>query len=257
MKKVVNVLLALCIVALIYIVYGSIMDPIKFQAEKKLRDKAVIERLMDIKAAQTEYKYQHDSYCDNFDTLAAFIRTGQLPITKKIGELTDDQMENNWTEKKVLDLYDKALAAENAAANLTGRRAAQKKIEADTLWEKAAREGFIRILEDGSKEFLFSRETEFVSLYDSLYKGRIDPDSLRYVPFSNGKQFEMSIATDTAKTGVVNYSFEAKTLFVTYLGPESENGGLDKQEIINLLEDCDDRGRYRGMKVDNNSGNWE
>ena len=33
--------------------------------------------------------------------------------------------------------------------------------------------------------------------------------------------------------------------------------GLDKQEIINLLEDCDDRGHYRGMKVDNNSGNWE
>ena len=257
MKKVVNVLLALCIVALIYIVYGSIMDPIRFKNEKGIRDKAVIARLMDIKAAQTEYNYQHDGYCDNFDTLAAFIKTGQLPITKKIGELTDDQMENNWTEKKVLDLYDKALAAENAAANLTGRRAAQKKIEADTLWEKAAKEGFIEILPDGTKNFLFSRETEFVSLYDSLYKGRINPDSLRYVPFSNGKQFEMSVSSDTSKAGVISHTFEAKTLFINYLGEESEGGGLDKQEIINLLEDCDDRGRYRGMKVDNNSGNWE
>ena len=81
MKKVVNILLSICILALIYIVYGSIMNPIKFTNEKKIRDKAVIQRLMDIKAAQTEYNYQHDGYCDNFDTLAAFIRTGKLPIT--------------------------------------------------------------------------------------------------------------------------------------------------------------------------------
>lgn len=257
MKKVVNILLSICILALIYIVYGSIMNPIKFTNEKKIRDKAVIQRLMDIKAAQTEYNYQHDGYCDNFDSLAAFIRTGKLPITKKIGELTDDQLENNWTENKVLTLYAKAQTAEQEAATLTGRKAKQKQIEADTLWEKAAKEGFIEILEDGTKKFLFSRETEFVSLYDSLYKGRINPDSLRYVPFSNGKEFELTISSDTSKTGVITHGFEAKTLFVDYLGENSEDGGLDKQEIINLLEDCDDRGRYRGMKVDNNSGNWE
>lgn len=257
MKKVVNILLAICIVALIYIVYGSIMNPIRFANEKSIRDKAVIERLMDIKAAQTEYNYQHSGYCNDFDTLAAFIKTGKLPITKKIGELTDDQLENNWTENKVLALYAKAQTAEQEAANLKGRKAAQKQYEADTLWQRAAKEGFITINEDGTKEFLFSRETEFVSLYDSLYKGRINPDSLRYVPFGNGKEFELSTSSDTSKAGVITYTFEAKTLFVNYLGAESEGGGLDKQEIINLLEDCDDRGRYRGMKVDNNSGNWE
>ena len=91
------------------------------------------------------------------------------------------------------------------------------------------------------------RLTEFVSLYDSLYKGRINPDSLRYVPFSNGKEFELTISSDTSKTGVITHGFEAKTPFVDYLGENSEDGGLDKQEIINLLEDCDDRGRYRGM----------
>ena len=257
MKKVVNILLAICIVALIYIVYGSIMNPIRFANEKKTRDQAVIQKLMDIKAAQTEYNYQHDGYCDNFDSLAAFIKTAQLPITKKIGELTDDQLENNWTENKVLALYAKAQTAEQEAATLKGRKAAQKQYEADTLWQRAAKEGFIEILEDGTKNFLFSRETEFVSLYDSLYHGRINPDSLRYVPFSNGKEFELSVSSDTSKTGVISHTFEAKTLFVNYLGAESEGGGLDKQEIINLLEDCDDRGRYRGMKVDNNSGNWE
>ena len=143
------------------------------------------------------------------------------------------------------------------ASQLTGRKAAQKQYEADTLWQRAATEGFIKINPDGTKDFIFSRETEWVSLYDSLYKGRIDPDSLRYVPFSDNKEFELSTSSDTSKAGVISHTFEAKTLFVDYLGPTSYNGGLDKQEIINLLEDCDDRGRYRGMKVDNNSGNWE
>ena len=257
MKKVINILLAICIVALIYIVYGSIMNPIRFANEKGIRDRAVIERLMDIKAAQTEYNYQHDGYCSNFDTLAEFIKTAQLPIIRKIGDLTDDQLENNWTENKVLALYAKARSAELEASQLTGRKAAQKQYEADTLWQRAATEGFITIKADGTKEFLFSRETEWVSLYDSLYHGRINPDSLRYVPFSEGKEFELTTSSDTSKAGVISHTFEAKTLFVDYLGPNSYNGGLDKQEIINLLEDCDDRGRYRGMKVDNNSGNWE
>ena len=258
MKKVVNILLGICIVVLGYCVYESIMGPIRFENEKGIRDQAVIARLMDIKAAQTEYNYQHGGYCDNFDTLAEFIKTAQLPIVKKIGELTDDQLDNNWTENKVLTLYAKARTAEQDAAKLTGRKAAQKQYEADTLWQRAATEGFIVIKEDGTKEFLFSRETEFVSLYDSLYKGKINPDSLRYVPFSApGVEFELTTSSDTAKTGVITHTFMAQTPFESYLGSESYNGGLDKQEIINLLEDCDDRGRYRGMRVDNNSGNWE
>lgn len=259
MKKLINTLLALCIVALIYVVYGSIMGPIRFAQEKAIRDKAVIQRLMDIKAAQTEYKNTYRmGYCDNFDTLIAFIKTGELPITKRIGELTDDQMENGWTESKVLQLYNRAKAAEQAAAQLKGRQAKNKQIEADTLWQKAVDEGFVEILEDGTRNFLFSRETEFVNLYDSLYKGRLNPDSIRFVPFNTkGVEFEMTTASDTSKLGIITDSFQAQALFIDYLGPDSENGGLDRQEIINLLEDCDDRGRYQGMRVDNNSGNWE
>ena len=252
MKKLINTLLALCIVALVYIVYDSILGPIRFAKEKDIRDKAVIQKLMDIKAAQSEYNnLYHMGYCDNFDTLIAFIKTAELPITRRIGELTDDQMENEWTEDKVLMLYAKANAAEQAAKQLKGRQARNKQIEADTLWEKAAKEGFIKFREDGTKEFIFSRETEWVSLYDSLYNGRMNPDSLRYVPFTDGIEFELTTSSDTSKLGLVTHSFEAQALFEDYLE------GLDKQEIINLLEDCDDRNRYRGMKVDNNSGNWE
>lgn len=251
MKKVINILLAICIVALVYIVYGSIMGPIRFANEKGIRDKAVITRLTEIKEAQTEYNHQHNGYCDNFDSLVVFIKTAQLPITKKVGELTDDQLDANWTENKVLALYAKARNAEAEAAKLTGRRAANKKYEADTLWQRAAKEGFIIINEDGSKEFLFSRETAYVSLYDSLYHGKLNPDSIGYIPFGNGAMFELETDSDVTKSGLVQYSFIAKAPYKVYLE------GLDKQEIINLLEECDDRGRYRGLTVDNNSGNWE
>lgn len=259
MKKVVNILLSLCIIAMIYVVYESIMGPIRFAQEKEIRDKAVIEKLLEIKAVQNEYNnLLRGGYCDNFDTLAAFIRTAQIPIVNRVGELTDDQLDHDWTEAKVLTLYAKARSAEIEAERLTGRKAANKRIEADTLWQKAAREGFIILHEDGTKEFLFSRETEFVSLYDSIFKGKvIDPDSLRYVPYGNGAMFELSIESDTSATDVVSHSFQAQTSFESYLGPNSYGGGLDRQELINLLEDCDDRGRYRGMRVDNNSGNWE
>jgi len=259
MKKLINTLLALCIVVLIYVVYGSIMGPINFAKEKEIRDKAVIQRLMDIKAAQTEYNnLTHSGYCDNFDSLIAFIKTAELPITKKVGELTDDQLENNWTEDKVLILYAKAQTAEDAAKKLSGRQARNKQIEADTLWQKAVDEGFVEILEDGTKRFLFSRDTEWVSLYDSLYHGRINPDSIRYVPFNdNGLEFELTTQADTSKLGLISFTFQAQTEFVNYLGADSQDGGLDKQEIINLLEDCADRQRYPGMRVDNNSGNWE
>ena len=251
MKKFINILLGICIVALIYIVYGSIMGPIRFANDKGIRDRAVINRLVDIKNAQYEYNHQHSGYCDNFDSLIAFIKTAQLPTIRKVGNLTDDQLEAGWKEGEVLNLYQKARRAELEAAKLTGAKAAKKKIEADTLWQKAEREGFIKIKADGTKEFLFSRDTVWTSLYDSLYHGQLDPDSIRFIPFSDNVQFELTSSSDTSKAGVISYSFEAKAPYEAYLG------GLDKQEIINLLEDCDDRNRYRGMKVDNNSGNWE
>lgn len=61
----------------------------------------------------------------------------------------------------------------------------------------------------------------------------------------------MQIACDTTVTGAIQYSFSAQTLFTDYLG------GLDRQELINIINDRRDRGIYEGMRVDNNSGNWE
>ncbi len=252
MKKVINTLLILCIAGLAYVYYGSIMGPINFQKDKSIRDNAVIERLVAIKDAQNEYNKQHGGeFCSDFDSLIAFVRTGELPIVRKLGNLTDDQLEANWTENKILKLYEDANIAEELSKTLTGSKAAQKAKLAKELWDSAAAAGFVTYNEDGSKNFSFSRDTVWVNMYDSLYHGKLDLDSMSFIPFSNGEKFELTTSTDTSKSGLVQYSFMVKAPFESYLG------GLDKQEIINLLEDCDDRGRFRGLTVDNNSGNWE
>ena len=49
MKTVINLVLAACVIGLVYICFGSIMGPINFDNEKSVRDKAIIARLIDIR----------------------------------------------------------------------------------------------------------------------------------------------------------------------------------------------------------------
>ena len=102
MKKVLNVLLALCVVGLAYICVGSIMGTINFEKVRKAREKEIIARLIDIRSAQVEFRNQNGGqYTDSFDDLIGFVKNGSLPFVKKVGELTDIQLENGWTESKV------------------------------------------------------------------------------------------------------------------------------------------------------------
>ena len=105
MKTVLNLVLAACVICLVYICYGSIMGPINFDKAKKTREKAIIARLIDIRKAQQEYRTVHNgAYTANFDSLITFVKTAKLPFIMKVGSLTDDQLNNGMTEKKAMDL---------------------------------------------------------------------------------------------------------------------------------------------------------
>ena len=94
MKTVINLVLAACAVVLVYICYGSIMGPINFDKEKKVREDAIIARLIDIRKAQQEYrKLHHGMYAPKLDTLIDFVKNQKLPFVMKIGQLTDKQLE--------------------------------------------------------------------------------------------------------------------------------------------------------------------
>ncbi len=229
MKKVAfNLLLLVAIVGLAFICYRSIMDPIEFEEQRGAREKDIIARLIDIRTAQIEYRNNHQgAYTDNFDTLIDYIKTAQMPIVLKVGELNDEQLERGLTEKKVLEMI--------AKAEKTGK------------WADVEKEG----LRD------FRRDTTWIALVDTIYGKGFNVDSMKYVPYGNGTQFELATSCDTTKSGSAQWLFEARTPFETYLT------GINDQEMKNLISAQKKLGRYCGLKVgdveqpNNNAGNWE
>lgn len=228
MRTVINIVLGVCVIVLAYICYQSILGPIRFDEEKTHREKKVIARLMDIRKAQIEYRNLHQGqYTASFDTLIAFVKNQKIPFVSKEGTLTDAQLDNGMTEKKAMALISKAKKTGN--------------------WSEVEKEGLMG----------FKRDTLWVNVTDTIFPKGFNPDSLRYVPFSNGALFEMAIKNDTTKSGAPIYLFEAKTPYDSYLQ------GLDRQEITNLKDMQTKLGKYAGLQVgsietpNNNAGNWE
>jgi len=89
MKTVIQVLLAIAIVGLSYVLYESIMKPIRFNKEKKVRYDATIQRLKDIRTCQNAFKSENQKFTGSFDTLIEFIKNGNFKVIKQIGSLDD------------------------------------------------------------------------------------------------------------------------------------------------------------------------
>jgi hypothetical protein len=102
MKKVIQILLVLAILFLAYKVYTSISTPIDFQREQKLRSDAVVESLKNIRKAELAFKEVNGKFTANWDSLVNFVKTGKIPLVRKIGTLTDEQLEKGLTEAEAL-----------------------------------------------------------------------------------------------------------------------------------------------------------
>ena len=228
MKTVINIILALCAIGLVYVCYGSIMGPINFENTKKAREKEVIARLINIRKAQVEFRTVNEGkYTASFDTLIDFVKNGKLPFVRKEGSLTDAQLEAGMTEKKAMKLIDKAKKTGN--------------------WKEVEKEGLMN----------FKRDTMWVAVLDTIFPKGFNADSLRYVPFGNGTEFEMVTRSDTTKSGAPLNLFQAQTPYETYIGD------LDHQQLVNLKDVQTKLGKYCGLRVgdietpNNNAGNWE
>lgn len=89
MKKIIQIVLALVIVALVYVIYDQISTPIRFDNELKTRKAQVIERIKDIRTAQRAFKSKYQHFTGDFDSLAAFILTDTLELERKIVDEDD------------------------------------------------------------------------------------------------------------------------------------------------------------------------
>jgi len=103
---------------------------------------------------------------------------------------------------------------------------------------------------------LISRDTIRVSVLDSLFRRGFAVDSLRFVPFTRGVEFELGAGI--VRAGNVDVPvFEAKVENNTLLH------GLDPQLLVNFNADRVQKTRFAGLRVGsleettNNAGNWE
>lgn len=239
MKKLINVVLGVCALAMLWICYRSISDQQSFETEVKQRELAVKARLIEIRQVEDAYKEQHKDddgkgyFCGDWDTLIAFIKDGQLPTVIKQGVLTEDQMEKGLTEAKAAAIVNRGNQAEIAANGLQG----------------------------------FRRDTIWVSLLDSLFDADYNVDEIRYIPYSdaNGgpkKEFDLIATMGRTKSDDWIYVMECSATFDTYLVGSSK---LWKREAANRTEVAEGMGNFPGLKIgeasavnwNNNAGNWE
>lgn len=228
-KKIVNLVLGVCALLLLFICWHSITDTIGFDDEVKQREDVVKARLIDIRKAEEEYKSQHDgTYCADWSVLIDFVKNGKLPIVMKQGDLSDDQMDKGLTE------------ASAAAIVNSGNQAA--------------------IVANGLQNF--RRDTVWVSLRDSLYKQEgFEPDSMRYIPFSQGDTFEIVAVPVTTRSGTIMQVMECSAPDSSFLKGMGKAG---KRLVYNRAEEADAKGVYAGLRIgeassnwNNNAGNWE
>lgn len=229
-KTVINVILGVCAIGLLYITYRSIMDDIDFDDEVAAREQVVKTRLLQIRDAEEAYKMQSPdgAYCADWNTLIDFIKNGKLPVVIKEGVLSDAQMEKGLTEASAARIVNSGNQAAIAANGLQG----------------------------------FRRDTTWVSLKDSLYKGlNLNYDSLRYIPFAESDTFELIAIPNTTKSGAIIQVMECNAPFSSYLKGMGKRG---KRMIYNRTQDAEEKGVYPGLKIgeagdgwNNNAGNWE
>lgn len=89
MKKVILIVLAVVIVALVYVFINSIRAPMNFKKEVATREAAVIERIKDIRTAQRAYRQKNLRFTSSFDTLIDFVLNDSLVFTRAIGSADD------------------------------------------------------------------------------------------------------------------------------------------------------------------------
>lgn len=220
----------LVIIGLVYLLFRSINEPVKFQNELKQRTNVAVERLKDIRTLQVTYKDTYGHYAPVMDSLIDFYNNGKITIIRQIGS-EDDSVAVLHTD-----------AVKKSLRNLSGEKLMEKLYE---LYENGDNNLIIRIPQlTDVKDTLFTKRPDF----------RVN--DLRYIPFSDGDTVIMRSIIKTV-SGVEVPLFEAQMPYWSLLK------GMDRQQIVNLVAEREDTDRYPGLMVgsvtnaNNNAGNWE
>lgn len=89
MKTAIQIVLALVIVVLGYLIYDSIMEPVRFNKEAARREARIIERLKDIRTAQIAHRTRYGTFLGDLDSLVHFVKYDSIVILRAIGTVPD------------------------------------------------------------------------------------------------------------------------------------------------------------------------
>ena len=209
-KKIAQIVLAVVIVALVYVIYQQISTPIRFENELASRQAAVIERIKDIRTAQRAFKSKYMHFTGDFDSLEQFILNDTLEL-----------------ERKLVDEYDSVAMAQ---LKKSGRKNVEK----------------------------FK-----IAVIDTIFSPKkLTPaqiKELRYIPFSNNKEYYLEAGIITTESKVVIPVVECRAPYKEFLDTVAYH-----QEVVNLIDDqVNNFNRYPGIKFgsmeagNNEAGNWE
>lgn len=89
LKVLTYVVFPLVIILLVYLIYESVMQPIRFQKEVERREAVAIDRLVSIRTLQEVYKESHRRFLSTTDSLIDFYKNGKITIVRQIGSMDD------------------------------------------------------------------------------------------------------------------------------------------------------------------------
>lgn len=244
-----SVLLGIACIFLVYVCIDSVVTPIRFEQKRAEREVAVVKNLVNIRAAEAEFKLVNGRYQGDLDSLILFLLNTPKKEVMKEGSLTDKQLEAGLTELKATRILEKALA--KAAAKL---KIDDKDQLYAYIWENDR-----DVQSNGLNGF--RRDTIYKNMIETLYKGEYTAENvaqITYIPYTNKLRFETEVNNDyTTSQGIKVPLIEVRAHYNTYLAD------LDDQERVNLIDKETKLEHYPGLKIgsieapNNNAGNWE
>tara|TARA_B100000927_G_scaffold33781_1_gene24277 strand:- start:3271 stop:3921 length:651 start_codon:yes stop_codon:yes gene_type:complete len=93
MKKIAQIILVPVILVLGYLIYQIPAKEMEFKEKAKIRIDRNIQKLEDIKQAQIHFKQKYNRYAENADILLNFLINESIIITKTIGEIPEEYIE--------------------------------------------------------------------------------------------------------------------------------------------------------------------
>ncbi len=109
MKTAIQVVLAVAIIVLGYLLWESIQKPIRFNKEKNRIERATIQRLKDIRSAQLAFRSEHGRFTGDFDSLIVFLKTDSFSVVQAIGSVPDSMIEEMGRQKAELQALKEGL----------------------------------------------------------------------------------------------------------------------------------------------------